>query len=112
MAENCLAAYVTMPDENSANAFCKTLVRGRYAACANILGRASSFYWWEGDVQSEPEYVCLFKTTEARFPAFLEKAKELHPYEVPCIVCWPLTDGNDAYFDWVRAETEPEQGDK
>lgn len=105
MPTGCLAVYVTMPDKDSADVFCKALVRGRYASCANILGATSSVYWWDGDVQSEPECACILKTTEERFPAFLEKAMELHPYEVPCIVSWPLAGGNKAYFNWVRAET-------
>lgn len=106
MATDCLAVYVTMPDEDSARTFCETLVRGRYAACANILGGVSSVYWWEGAVQSERECACLFKTTEERFSAFLEKAKELHPYAVPCIVAWPLPRGNEDYCAWVREETK------
>lgn len=107
MATDCLAVYVTMPNKNSADAFCQTLVRERYAACANIMDNVSSVYWWDGAVQSEPECVCVFKTTNERFPSFLEKAKELHPYEVPCIVAWPLSEGNSAYFEWVREETKP-----
>lgn len=105
MATDCLAVYVTMPDKKNSDAFCRTLVRERYAACANIMDNVSSVYWWDGSVQTEAECICVFKTTAERFPAFLEKAKKLHPYEVPCIVSWPLTGGNEAYFDWVREET-------
>ena len=107
MGNDCLFVYVTMPDRDSAQAFGETLVRERFAACVNILDGAASIYWWQDALETAPETVCLFKTTRMRFPAFLEKAKTLHPYDVPCIVAWPLEQGNKDFFDWIGAETKP-----
>lgn len=107
MDTGCLLVYITMPDGDAARVFCKTLVRERLAACANILGGAESFYWWRGELETAAETVCLFKTTRERFPAFLEKAKALHPYDVPCIVAWPLEAGNGDFYDWIGAESAP-----
>ena len=104
---DCLLAYVTMPDRESAGTFCETLVRERLAACANIVDRVSSIYWWQGELENEEECACLFKTTRERFPAFKARAMETHPYDVPCIVAWPLAAGNDAFFNWIRSETTP-----
>ena len=101
----CLAAYVTMPDKDSALVYCETLVRERLAACVNIMDHASSVYWWQDAVQRAQECVCFFKTTDEQFPQFLARAKELHPYEVPCIVAWPLEAGNPDFFNWIKAET-------
>lgn len=99
-----LVVYVTVPGD-LAEKFGETLVRERLAACMTMLGGAVSLYWWEGAVQRAAECVCLFKTTKGLFPAFLERAKALHPYVVPCIVAWPLAEGSPGYCDWVRAET-------
>ena len=107
MNAECLLVYVTMPDGDAAHAFCETLVRERFAACANILGGAESVYWWQGKLETAAETVCLLKTTRTRFPAFLEKAKALHPYDVPCIAAWPLEAGNSDFCDWIRAESAP-----
>ncbi len=107
MDTGCLLVYITMPDAPTARAFCETLVAGRFAACANILGGAHSVYWWQGVMETASETVCLFKTTTTRFPAFLEKAKALHPYETPCIVAWPLKEGNSDFLAWINAETTP-----
>ncbi len=107
MDTGCLLVYVTMPDTPSARVFCETLVRERFAACANILGGAESVYWWQGNLETAAETVCLFKTSRERFPAFLEKAKALHPYDVPCIVAWPLEAGNGDFLDWIGTETIP-----
>ena len=38
-----------------------------------------------------------------RLAAFV---KERHPYEVPNITAVPIVAGNDAYLEWIRAETE------
>lgn len=107
MQTDRLLVYVTMPDAESAQTFCKTLVRERYAACANILSGAHSVYWWRNELETATETICLFKTTRERFPVFMERAKELHPYDVPCIVAWPLEQGNKDFLDWIGAETEP-----
>lgn len=102
---DCVTVYVTLPDKPAAETFCKTLVNERLAACANILEGATSIYWWRDEIETATECVCLFKTTAARFPAFLERAKEAHPYEVPCIVAWPITSGHADYLHWVNIET-------
>ena len=105
MKTGCLLVYVIMPDKDSAEAFGKSLVRERLAACVNILSGATSIYWWQTALETAEETVCLFKTTRERFPAFEARARALHPYDVPCIVAWPLEQGNKEFFDWVHAET-------
>lgn len=103
----CLLAYITMPDKDSAAAYCETLVRERLAACANILDGVASVYWWRDNLEKANECVCVLKTTRERYPAFFARAKEMHPYEVPCIVAWPLEQGNADFFRWIGTETAP-----
>ena len=100
-----MIVYVTMPDAQTAQAICETLVRERYAACANIMDGAKSVYWWRNELETSTETVCIFKTTRERYPAFQARAIELHPYEVPCIVAWPLEQGNQDFLDWIGTET-------
>lgn len=107
MPTDRLLVYVTMPDAESAQVFCETLVRERFAACANSLDGARSVYWWQNELETATETICLLKTTRERFPSFMERAKELHPYDVPCIVAWPLEQGNRDFLDWIGAETAP-----
>ena len=105
--DDCLLAYVTMPDKAAAREFCETLVRERLAACANILDGADSVYWWRDTLETARECVCIFKTTRRRYPAFEARALETHPYETPCIVAWPLERGLGDFLNWIRAETTP-----
>ena len=107
MDTGCLLVYITMPDMAAAETFCTTLVHERLAACANILPGATSIYWWQEALETAQEVVCVFKTTREHFPAFEGRAKELHPYDVPCIVAWPLERGNKEFLDWIGAETSP-----
>lgn len=111
MSSDCMLVYITMPDKKSAREYCSNLVGKRLAACANIVDAVSSVYWWQGRVESASECICLFKTAKDRLTDFMQEAKNLHPYEVPCIVAWPLTEGNPDFFAWILAEsTEAEKG--
>jgi periplasmic divalent cation tolerance protein len=38
-------------------------------------------------------------------PEIVELADKEHPYEVPCVVAWPIINGNPAYLAWIIAET-------
>ena len=56
------------------------------AACVNLLPGAESIYHWQGKVESAPEVLALFKTTEALWPEFEQALAQAHPYEVPEII--------------------------
>jgi len=102
------SVYITAPDRDSALAIARTLVEERLAACANVLGPITSVYRWEGKVHEEDEVALIAKTTEERLPALIERAKAIHPYQVPCIVAWPIFAGHTPYLHWISAETEPQ----
>ena len=105
--EECLAVYCTTPDKASAESMGETLVRERLAACVNIVEGITSLYWWGGSVTRDNECACILKTTRGRYAKLEARIRELHTYDVPCIVAVPVTLGNPAFLDWVRAETNP-----
>ena len=96
-----LMAYVTAADEEEAYRIAKALVEERLAACVNVLGRIESVYHWEGEVQTATETAFLAKTTEACFDALAARVRELHSYELPCIVAVPLARGEAAFLGWI-----------
>ncbi|MCL2122853.1 MAG: divalent-cation tolerance protein CutA [Desulfovibrionaceae bacterium] len=96
-----LMAYLTATDMDEARRIAKTLVAERLAACVNILGQIESVYHWEGEVQYSGEVALLAKTTEACFDAFAARVRELHSYELPCVVAAPLARGEAAFLGWV-----------
>jgi periplasmic divalent cation tolerance protein len=99
--------YVTAPDRDTALAIARAIVDERLAACANVLGAMTSVYRWDGKVMEEGEVAFIAKTTAAQLPALIARIKALHPYQVPCIVAWPIAAGHQPYLDWISAEVGP-----
>ena len=102
MAEKVLIAFCTFPDSEVAGKIATELVELRLAACANILPKIKSIYRWQGKIETGEEILAVFKLDEARYPDFENKIRSMHPYEVPEIIAFPLTQGLPAYLDWVR----------
>ena len=100
-----LLVYITAPDPESARSMAARLVEERLCACANILGPVESLYWWEGRVENSHEVVIICKTTQSGYPAFEKRVRELHPYDTPCIVALPLTEGFAPFLQWIADET-------
>jgi len=50
----------------------------------------------------------LVKTTQDRYADLEAAIRELHPYELPEIVAWPVTAGLAEYLDWVERESRPD----
>ena len=69
-----------------------------------MLSGAASHFRWEGKVERSEEAVVLMKTVEAALPRLLERAEELHPYDVPELLVQRVVDGAPAYLQWVREE--------
>ncbi len=101
------SVYITAPDHETALKVARIVVTERLAACANVLGLVTSVYRWEGAIHEEGEVALIAKTTTAQFPALAARVKAIHPYQVPCIVAWPIAAGHQPYLDWITAEAAP-----
>jgi periplasmic divalent cation tolerance protein len=105
MSTGCVSVWVTAADAGSAEALGRAVVEERLAACANVLPGLVSIYRWEGVVQRDAEAGLLLKTREDLAERLAARLAELHDYDVPCIVAWPIAHGSAAYLAWVRAQT-------
>ncbi|EMY70764.1 divalent-cation tolerance protein CutA [Leptospira vanthielii] len=94
--------YVTFSSEGEAKKIAKIVVTDRLAACANIVSGMDSIYIWKDVLEESKEVVCLLKTTSEKAELLMQRIKELHSYETPCIVLWPIVSGNPDYLDWIR----------
>ncbi|MGC2353199.1 MAG: divalent-cation tolerance protein CutA [Candidatus Udaeobacter sp.] len=101
MAEKILLALSTFPDAETARQISNQLVTEKFAACANILPAIESIYRWKEKIETGSETLVFFKLREDRQPAFQEKLRSLHPYEVPEIVFVPVASGLPDYLRWV-----------
>jgi periplasmic divalent cation tolerance protein len=97
--------FVTAGNEEEAAKIGRTLVEERLGACANIVPRIRSIYRWKGEIYDEQECLIIIKTRTSLFPALEKRVKELHSYEVPEIVSFPVARGLPQYIEWVLGET-------
>lgn len=97
--------YITASGKEEAARLAKSLVSERLVACANIYAPVISVFWWEGEAKEEDEAILFAKTDEALVPAIIERVKELHSYDCPCVVALPLEQGLPEFLDWIGEET-------
>jgi periplasmic divalent cation tolerance protein len=100
-----VTVYATFPSEEEARRIARILVEERMAACANILGGCHSIYRWQGAIEEAEEIAAMFKTGAERAEALIERLAELHSYDVPAAVAWPIVNAIDSYRGWIIAET-------
>ncbi|HEX3061826.1 MAG TPA: divalent-cation tolerance protein CutA [Usitatibacter sp.] len=103
-----IAVLTNLPDSESAFNLARELVRRRVAACVNVLPAATSFYRWQGKPEEAAEHPVLVKTTQDRYPELESAIRELHPYELPEIIAWPVSAGLPEYLRWVEQESRPD----
>lgn len=102
-----LLILTNMPDVESARALGERLVRGRLAACVNILAPCQSIFRWRDAVDEASEVPLLIKAAAAAYPALEAAILAGHPYELPEIIAVPIARGLPDYLSWVAAETLP-----
>lgn len=99
---NLKLIYITWPDKKSVQQAAKILVEEKLVACANILGPMKSFFIWENKLDKSNEFVMLAKTKASLETKVIERIKELHPYEIPCIISFEINGGNPDFLNWIR----------
>jgi periplasmic divalent cation tolerance protein len=96
---------VTGPDADWVAGYTRTLVEERLAACGHRLAAVRSVYRWAGAVHDDPEARVALHTRAALVPAVVARTRELHPYDVPCVLALPVAGGDPDYLRWVVSET-------
>ena len=102
-----VTVYATFGSEEEARRVARTLVEEGLAACANALAPCHSIYRWQGKIEEAPEHPVLFKTAAARAETLLARIAELHSYDVPAAVVWPIDRALNAFREWLIEETLP-----
>lgn len=96
---NLKLIYSIVPNKLTARNIAKALVEEQLAACVNILGPLESFYLWEEKLNNSEEILLLIKTTKEKEATL--RIKQLHPYEVPCIVTLDISGGYPSFLKWA-----------
>ncbi|MGI8967042.1 MAG: divalent-cation tolerance protein CutA [Limisphaerales bacterium] len=96
----CLV-LVTAPDLKTARRLVHNVVKNHLAACANLIPKIESHFWWRGKLERANEILILFKTTKKNLPELEKNILENHPYDTPEFVVLSLSAGNSHYLDWL-----------
>lgn len=92
---------VTAPDLKTARGLAQAALSAKLVACANLVPKIESHYWWQGKLESGAEVLILFKTTRAKQAALEKLIVAEHPYDTPEFIALPLTEGNAKYLAWL-----------
>lgn len=96
----------TVPTQEVAADISRHLVEERLAACVTISSLSQSFYWWEGKIIQDKEFMLFIKTKANLYPELEKRLKELHPYSVPEIIALAVEQGSESYLGWLEKETK------
>ncbi|CAG9539135.1 unnamed protein product [Cercopithifilaria johnstoni] len=93
--------YVTVPNSTVAQQIAREVVKGKYAACVNIVPTITSIYEWEDKVEEDKETLLVIKTKSAALDALKAKVLSMHPYKVPEFIALPIESGSESYLQWI-----------
>ena len=94
---------VTAPDLKTARSLARAALEARLVACANLIPKIESHYWWQGKMESSAEVLIIFKTQKSKLKALEKTIIANHPYDTPEFLVLSLTSGNKKYLDWLSA---------
>jgi periplasmic divalent cation tolerance protein len=92
---------VTAPDLKVARKLAQAALRARLIACANLIPKIESHYWWQGKIEKGAEVFLVMKTTPARLAALEKLIVAKHSYDTPEFLVLPLVAGNGRYLKWI-----------
>jgi periplasmic divalent cation tolerance protein len=92
---------ITAPNLKTARKLARAALEARLIACANLIPKIESHYWWQGKIECGAEVLLVLKTTTARLAALERLIVAEHPYDTPEFVVLAIKDGNQRYLDWL-----------
>lgn len=98
--KHLLLVLVTAPDLKTARKLARKALEARLVACANLVPKIESHYWWQGKLETSAEVLVLFKTTAAKVAALEQTVIAHHPYDTPEFVVLPVRAANARYGRW------------
>jgi periplasmic divalent cation tolerance protein len=100
-AKSFSLVLVTAPDLKTARRLAKAALHQRLIACANLIPKLESHYWWQGKIESGAEVLMLLKTAGSKLSALEKLILAEHPYDTPEFIVIPISRGSNRYLDWI-----------
>jgi periplasmic divalent cation tolerance protein len=99
----------SFPNEETAASISRELVENKLIACANIIQNVKSVYRWKEEIEESAEALVLFKTTKANFQKVKAHLLKEHPYELPEIISFDISEAYEPYLKWILKELHNEK---
>jgi periplasmic divalent cation tolerance protein len=104
-AEEYSCVFVTAPNMTVARKLAVAALGEHLAACANLIPKIESHYWWKGQLESSSEVLVLFKTMTSLLENLERCVLKNHPYDTPEFIAFKLDAGNERYLAWLAEST-------
>jgi len=86
----------------TARRLARAALEARLAACANLVPKLESHYWWQGKMCRATEVLIVLKTTAGKLGALEKLIVAEHSYDTPEFVALPVSRVNARYLNWWR----------
>ncbi len=97
---------VTAPDIRTARRLATGALKARLIACANLVPKVESHYWWQGRIERGAEVLMILKTTRPSLPKLEKLVLTNHPYDVPEFIILDPSGGNRRYLRWLAGNCD------
>jgi periplasmic divalent cation tolerance protein len=96
--------YITTSGREESEKIANILLEEKLAGCINIIPSIKSIYLWQGEIEADSESILIAKTKLERIDDIIKKVKEIHSYDIPCILAIPVIQGSMGYLEWLESE--------
>ncbi|WP_286243673.1 divalent-cation tolerance protein CutA [Methanobacterium ferruginis] len=94
--------YITTSGVEESKKIATTLLEEKIVACANIIPKMESIYWWDGDLEEDVESILLVKTRSDLVDKVIDRVGEIHSYQTPCVLEIQIKTGSEDYLKWLE----------
>jgi len=101
----CIEGFFTCGSFDEAERIARFLLEKRLVACTNIVG-VDSRYLWLGNLESDQEYLVIFKSVENLFPQIERVVREAHSYDLPVITAQRMKKASLEVRKWILEECD------
>jgi periplasmic divalent cation tolerance protein len=101
-----IQVITTTETKADAQAIARAVIEKRLAGCVQIIGPITSTYWWQGEIETAEEWMCVIKSRQDLYERLEAAIREVHPYDVPEILAVPVIAGSKSYLEWLEGELD------
>jgi periplasmic divalent cation tolerance protein len=107
-AMRAIVVVTTVGTEEQAYLIAREIIARRQAACVNIIPAIRSIYRWKGKICKDGELLLVVKTLQQEFEGVAATIRELHSYELPEILSFGVSQGDQSFLDWIASSVDKE----